>query len=172
MQEEVKDIIVIFVHLSIKWCVDCAGKYNGPMLCRVRGGGGASLKTCKSCMLVKYCDANCQKSHWPKHKAECKIRAAKLRNEAPFKDSPSKEECPIPICFLLPIELISCVSLPLATISFISIDFWLCWSLKQMRGWQRRLLNCIIHVAERAFAKGLFIHSVSLEAMESVHFEI
>ena len=124
MQEEVKDIIVIFVHLSIKWCVDCAGKYNGPMLGRVQGGGGASLKTCKSCMLVKYCDANCQKSHWPKHKAECKIRAAKLRNEAPFKDSPSKEECPIPICFLLPIELISCVSLPLATISFISIfDF-------------------------------------------------
>ena len=29
-----------------------------------------------------------------------------------------------------------------------------------------------IHVAERAFAKGVFIHSVSLEAMESVHFEI
>ena len=33
-------------------------------------GEGASLKACKSSMLVKYCNcnANCQRNHWPKHK--------------------------------------------------------------------------------------------------------
>ena len=76
--------------------------------------GGASLKTCKSCMLVKYCNANCQRNHWPTHKIECKRRAAELRDEALFKDPPAKEDCPI--CFLpLPTRLICCISLPPAT---------------------------------------------------------
>jgi hypothetical protein len=56
---------------------------------------GASLKTCKSCMLVKYCNANCQLRHWSKHKKICKQRAAELRDEALFKDPPAKEDCPI-----------------------------------------------------------------------------
>jgi hypothetical protein len=61
------------------------------------------------------------------------------------------------------------VSLPLATISFISIfDF-----AEANEGLAKKALELYyIHVAERAFAKGVFIHSVSLEAMESVHFEI
>jgi hypothetical protein len=51
---------------------------------------------------------------------ECKQRAAELRDEALFKDPPAKEECPI--CFLpIPIHLISCISLPPATISSVPI---------------------------------------------------
>jgi hypothetical protein len=85
--------------------------------------GGASLKTCKACMLVKYCNAECQKKHWPTHKIACKLRAAELRDEALFKDPPPKEDCPI--CFLpMPKNLICCISLPPATILSVPIfDF-------------------------------------------------
>jgi len=90
---------------------------------KVEGGGVASLKVCKSCMRVKYCNAECQHKHWPTHKKPCKQRAAELRDEALFKDPPSKEDCPI--CFLpMPIHLVSCVSLPPATRSSVPIyDF-------------------------------------------------
>ena len=78
------------------------------------GGGLVSLKACKTCRLVKYCNSECQKKHWPKHKKPCKLRAAELRGEALFKDPPAKEDCPI--CFLpMPMNLINCVSLPPAT---------------------------------------------------------
>jgi tetratricopeptide (TPR) repeat protein len=83
--------------------------------------GGVSLKVCKTCMGVKYCNAACQKNHWPTHKKECKLRAAELRDEALFKDPPAKEDCPI--CFLpMPVMLICCVSLPSATTSSVPID--------------------------------------------------
>jgi hypothetical protein len=83
--------------------------------------GGVSLKVCKSCMQAKYCNATCQHKHWPKHKKDCKLRAAELRDEALFKDPPPKEECPI--CFLpMSINLICCASLPPATILSIPID--------------------------------------------------
>jgi hypothetical protein len=82
--------------------------------------GGVSLKICKACMHVKYCNAECQRTHWPTHKKECKQRAAELRDEALFKDPPAKEDCPI--CFLpMPLRLICCVSLPPATITSIPI---------------------------------------------------
>jgi hypothetical protein len=91
-------------------CVEC-GKEEG---------GAVSLKACKSCMRVKYCHAACQKKHWPKHKKECKIRAAELRDDALFKDPPPKEDCPI--CFLpMPAHLICYVSLPPATILSVPI---------------------------------------------------
>jgi len=91
-------------------CADCGGV----------GGEGVSLKACKSCMLVRYCNADCQRNHWPKHKKECKQRAAELCDEALFKDPPAKEDCPI--CFLpMPLLLISCMSLPPATISSVPI---------------------------------------------------
>jgi len=35
--------------------------------------GGASLKMCKACMSVKYCNATCQMNHWPTHKKECEL---------------------------------------------------------------------------------------------------
>jgi len=80
--------------------------------------GGASLKICKACTSVKYCNAMCQKNHWSKHKKICKQRAAELRDEALFKDPPPKEECEI--CFLpMPTKLITCMSLPPATISSV-----------------------------------------------------
>jgi len=88
--------------------------------CGIVAGEGVSLKACKSCMIVKYCSVNCQRNHWPKHKKECKQRAAELRDEALFKDPPAKEDCPI--CFLpMPLLLISCMSLPPATISSVPI---------------------------------------------------
>ena len=74
----------------------------------------------KACMLVRYCNAVCQKNHWATHKKECKRRAAELRDEALFKDPPAKEDCPI--CFLpMPFRLICCVSLPPATILSVPI---------------------------------------------------
>ena len=82
---------------------------------------GVSLKMCKPCMSVKYCNAECQHKHWPKHKTECKQRAAELRDEALFKDPPPKEDCPI--CFLpMPQRLLCCASLPNATILSVPIN--------------------------------------------------
>ena len=89
--------------------------------CGEEEGGAVSLKMCKSCMLVKYCNATCQRNHWAKHKKECKIRAAELRDEALFKDPPAKDDCPI--CFLpMPMGLICSVWLPDATISSVPIN--------------------------------------------------
>jgi len=42
--------------VTVRCCAECGEE------------GGASLKTCKSCKLVKYCNADCQKNHWPKQK--------------------------------------------------------------------------------------------------------
>jgi tetratricopeptide (TPR) repeat protein len=92
--------------------------------CGEEGGeGGVSLKVCMACMSTKYCNAACQRKHWPSHKKDCKLRAAKLRDEALFEDPPPKEECPI--CFLpMSNKLISCASLPPATMTFVPIyDF-------------------------------------------------
>ena len=70
--------------------------------CGVDEGEGEciSLKACKSCMLVKYCNPTCQLNHWPKHKKLCKQRAAELHDEALFKEPPPKEDCPI--CLPMP----------------------------------------------------------------------
>jgi hypothetical protein len=72
-------------------------------------------------MLAKYCNADCQKNHWPKHKIKCKERASELRDEALFKDPPAKEDCPI--CFQpMPMQMICCMSLPPATTSSVPIN--------------------------------------------------
>ena len=104
---------------------DIVGGMNQIDVCCAECGeeGVASLKTCLSCRLVRYCNADCQKKHWPKHKKTCKLRAAELRDEALFKDPPDKEDCPI--CFLpMPARLLSSASLSDATISSVPIyDF-------------------------------------------------
>ena len=62
------------------------------------------LKRCNGCYLVRYCGVKCQKEHRPKHKKECKKRAAELRDELLFKQTESTHEGDCPIC-LIPIPL-------------------------------------------------------------------
>ena len=93
--------------MTISCCAECGEE------------GVVNLKVCKACMLVKYCNANYQRNHWPKHKKPCKQRAAKLHDEALFKDPPPKEECPI--CFLpMPPKLISCIWISLPPVTILS----------------------------------------------------
>ena len=47
------------------------------------------LKKCAACHLVRYCSVKCQKDHRPKHKKECKKRAAELHDEILFKEPES-----------------------------------------------------------------------------------
>ena len=65
--------------------------------CSACGKTGDGLKTCTACKMATYCNITCQKSHRPKHKKECKNRAAELYDELLFKQ-PTMEDCPI--CFL------------------------------------------------------------------------
>ena len=61
------------------------------------------LKACTACMMVKYCNRECQIAHRPQHKKACKKRAAELHEAELFKDPPPPEECPI--CMLpLPLQ--------------------------------------------------------------------
>ena len=77
---------------------------NADEVCAACGKGGDDLKRCTACKLVKYCCVDCQRAHRPKHKKECRRRAAELHDDILFKQPPSQEECPI--CFLeLPIDL-------------------------------------------------------------------
>ena len=73
--------------------------------CGTAGGDDIKLKKCTACYLVKYCSVKCQKEHRPKHKRECKKRAAELRDELLFKqpESSSSGDCPI-CCLPLPID--------------------------------------------------------------------
>ena len=73
--------------------------------CGVAGNDDIKLKNCTACYLVRYCSVKCQKEHWPKHKKECKKRAAELRDEILFKQPESNHlgDCPI-CCLPLPID--------------------------------------------------------------------
>ena len=58
--------------------------------------GDTNLKKCSACLSVKYCSRECQASHRPQHKKECKKRAAELYDEKLFKEvEPDPEACPI-----------------------------------------------------------------------------
>jgi hypothetical protein len=124
---------------TVRCCADCGEE------------GGASLKTCKQCKLVKYCNAECQRNHWQKHKKECKRRAAEIYDEALFKDPPSKEECPI--CFLpMSVQFESSLSLPPATILSVPIyDFAIANSTELAKLATEQ--NNIIPAAGRAFVE-------------------
>ncbi len=63
------------------------------------------LLLCTGCKLVKYCSVDCQKNHRPKHKKECKKKAAELRENTLFRqpDGSCYGECPI-CCLPLPLD--------------------------------------------------------------------
>ena len=73
--------------------------------CGIAEGDDIKLMKCTACYLVKYCGVKCQKNHWPKHKKECKKRAAELRDEILFKQPESNHfgDCPI-CCLQLPLD--------------------------------------------------------------------
>ncbi len=54
---------------------------------------------------MRYCSVKCQKAHRPKHKKDCKKRAAELKDEILFKQPESSHlgECPI-CCLPLPLD--------------------------------------------------------------------
>ncbi len=68
--------------------------------CGIAGGDDIKLKDCDDCHLVKYCSVKCQKEHRPKHKKECKKRAAELRDEILFKQPEGNHLGDCPICCL------------------------------------------------------------------------
>ena len=72
--------------------------------CGTAGGDEIKLKRCTACHLVRYCSVKCQKEHRPKHKKECKKRAAELRDEILFKQPESTHLGDCPIC-CLPVPL-------------------------------------------------------------------
>ena len=73
--------------------------------CGIAGEDGIKLKKCTGCHLVRYCSVKCQKDHRPKHKRECKRRAAELRDEILFKQPESSHYGDCLICFLpLPLD--------------------------------------------------------------------
>ena len=40
------------------------------------GGKAPDLKVCHGCRMAAYCDRECQKAHWPEHRATCKYYSA------------------------------------------------------------------------------------------------
>ena len=65
-----------------------------------QGDDDIKLMKCTSCKLARYCSVVCQKEHWPKHKRECKKRAAESRDERLFKQPESTHFGDCPICCL------------------------------------------------------------------------
>ncbi|KAJ3057745.1 hypothetical protein HK102_010898, partial [Quaeritorhiza haematococci] len=57
--------------------------------CSCCGSRGADLKLCLGCLTARYCDAECQKSHWKGHKDRCNASGdrggCKKRGQAGFK---------------------------------------------------------------------------------------
>ena len=93
--------------------MSAAAEYDAMMFCASCGTAASDdikLKNCTACYLVKYCSVKCQKDHRPKHKKECKKRAAELKDELLFKqpESSSYGDCPI-CCLPLPNDGQQCV---------------------------------------------------------------
>eukprot|EP00984_Skeletonema_dohrnii_P013179 scaffold5449_cov88-Skeletonema_dohrnii-CCMP3373.AAC.4 len=73
------------------------------LACAACGKDGNGLKSCAGCKSVKYCSADCQKEHRPRHKKECMQRTAALHQEALFKQPSPREQCPI-CCLPMPFD--------------------------------------------------------------------
>jgi hypothetical protein len=39
--------------------------------CGANSSAGAAFKKCARCKAVRYCSKDCQRTHWPVHKASC-----------------------------------------------------------------------------------------------------
>ena len=59
-------------------------------VCAACGEASDSIKTCISCKQVKYCNRECQISHWPKHKKLCKQLAELRAGDNKSTDSNTK----------------------------------------------------------------------------------
>jgi len=79
--------------------------------CAACGKTDAGLKACAACMLVKYCNANCQIAHWSEHKKACRKKARELFDLKLFAHPPAREDCPIcmlPLPFGIECTYMSC----------------------------------------------------------------
>jgi hypothetical protein len=127
-----------------------------------RGIIGRRTKKSVKYKLLSNTTWRCSRTHLPRKTAQFasyKIQAAKLHNVALFKDPPAKEDCPI--CFLpMPYKLISCITLPPATIMSVPVyDFAIA---------NEELAD----KAPEVYLEGVCTPSVSLVMMRSVHFAI
>jgi len=81
--------------------VEDSDQNNIMMCCAACGTAEADdikLMRCTACKSVRYCSVKCQKDHRPKHKNECKKRAAELRDEILFKQPECGDLGDCPIC--------------------------------------------------------------------------
>ena len=102
------EAVLIFL-ITALWKMRGVEGTDGKMLCcagcGITGGDDIKLKKCNGCHLVRYCGVKCQKEHRPKHKKECKKRAAELRDEILFKQPEGNHLGDCPICFVpMPID--------------------------------------------------------------------
>lgn len=76
-------------------CADTDGDVPQCAACGKSDDAKGGLKKCNGCKVVRYCGVECQRSHRPEHKKECKM----FHEKALFRDPPPSEgDCAI--CFL------------------------------------------------------------------------
>ncbi len=94
---------------AVAECESIDKSESGMMCCASCGitenNDDVKLKKCTACHFVRYCSVQCQREHRPKHKRDCKKRAAELRDELLFKQPESTHfgDCPI-CCLPLPLD--------------------------------------------------------------------
>jgi hypothetical protein len=67
--------------------------------CRIAEVDDIKLKQCPNCDLVRYCSDNCLQGNLSQHDAQCKERAAELRDQILFRQPESTHLGDCSICF-------------------------------------------------------------------------